>query len=123
MCNRALHPGTDEWRAITDLLSSASNAEVLNRVVRVRARISVLKEQRRDAPQVLAALEEKLVRLNAQYNTLEREIEEVSRKIGDLPDAEIQQRESARRKLISDLEAKKTERIRAQRDNLSLIHI
>jgi len=117
VCDRPLHPGTNEWRAITDLLSSASNAEVLNRVVRVRARISVLKEQRRDAPQILAALEEKLVRLNAQYNTLEREIEEVSRRIGDLPDAEIQLREAARRKLILDLEAKKTERIRAQRDN------
>ena len=117
VCDRPLHPGTGEWRAITELLSSASNAEVLNRVVRVRARIAVLKEQRRDAPQVLAALEEKLVRLNAQYNTLEREIEEVSRKIGDLPNAEIQQRESARRKLMSDLDAKKTERIRAQRDN------
>ena len=117
VCDRPLHPGTDEWRAISALLSSAANAEVLNRVVRVRARISVLKEQRRDAPQILVSLEEKLVRLTAQYNTLEREIEEVSRKIGDLPDAEIQQRESARRKLMSDLESKKTERIRAQRDN------
>lgn len=117
VCDRPLHPGTNEWRAITELLSSASNAEVLNRVVRVRARISVLKEQRRDAPQVLAALEKKLVRLNAEYNTLEREIEEVSQKIGDLPDAEIQQREMARRKLMSDLDATKTDRIRAQRDN------
>lgn len=117
VCERPLHPGTTEWRAISELLSSASNAEVLNRVVRVRARISVLKEQRRDAPQILATLEEKLVKLNTQQNTLEREIEEVSRKIGDLPVAEIQEREMARRTLTVDLESKKTERIRSQRDN------
>jgi DNA sulfur modification protein DndD len=117
VCDRQLLPGTNEWRAITELLSSATNAEILNRVVRVRARISVLKEQRKDAPQVLASHEEKLVRLNTQFNTLEREIEDVSKKIGDLPDAEIQQREMARRKLLSDLETKKTDRIRAQRDN------
>jgi DNA sulfur modification protein DndD len=117
VCDRSLQPGTDEWRAVTKLLSGASNAEVLNRVVRVRARISVLKEQRREAPALLTALEEKLVRLNSQFSTLEREIEELSRKIGDLPDAEIQQREMARRKLTIDLDARKTERIRSQRDN------
>lgn len=117
VCDRPLHPGSDEWRAISELLSSASNAEVLNRVVRVRARISVLKEQRRDAPAMLKIPEEKLVRLTAQHSVLEREIEEVSQKIGELPVAEIQQREQARRSLTSDLEARKTERIRAQRDN------
>jgi DNA repair exonuclease SbcCD ATPase subunit len=117
VCDRPLHPGSDEWRAITALLSSASNAEVLNRVVRVRARISVLKEQRREAPQILEGHEEKLVRLSAQYNILEREIEEVSNKIGDIPDAEIQQREAARRRLTSDLETNNTQRIRAIRDN------
>jgi len=117
ICERTLDPGSAEWRAVTSLLSTASNAEVLNRVVRARARIAVLKEQRRDAPPLLTAAEEKLVRLGAQRNILEREIEEIGRKISELPVAEIQERERARRDLTRILEEKKTERIRAQRDN------
>jgi DNA sulfur modification protein DndD len=117
VCDRPLHPATDEWRAITALLSSASSAEVLNRVVRVRARISVLKEQRREAPAILMLAEEKLVRLNADYSGVERDIAELERRMGDVPDAEIQQRLAAKRQLVTTLEAKKTERIRAQRDN------
>lgn len=117
VCERPLLPATDEWRAITALLSNAANAEVLNRVVRARARITVLKEQRRDAPALLTSSEEKLARLGTQRNVLEREIAEIGRKIENLPVAEIQERERARRELERDLEAKKTERIRAQRDN------
>jgi len=117
VCERPLLPATHEWRAISALLSNAANAEVLSRIVRVRARITVLKEHRRDAPALLTASEEKLARLGTQRNLLEREIEEIGRKIANLPVAEIQERERARRDLERDLETKKTERIRAQRDN------
>lgn len=117
VCERPLLPATSEWRAVTTLLSNAANAEVLNRVVRARARIAVLKEQRLDAPTLLTAAEEKLARLGAQRSTLEREIEEIGSKIANLPVAEIQERERARRDLEHGLEKKKTERIRAQRDN------
>lgn len=117
ICERPLMPATQEWRAVTALLSTASNAEVLNRVIRARSRIGVLKEQRQDAPPLLKAAEEKLVRLSEQRNRLEREIEEISTKIAELPIAEIREREHARRQIERALEQKKTERIRAQRDN------
>jgi DNA sulfur modification protein DndD len=117
ICERPLSPATVEWRAVTSLLSTASNAEVLSRVIRARTRISVLKEQRQDAPTLLTAAEEKSVRLNDQGNRLEREIEDIGRRIANLPIAEIQDRERARKEIEKTLESRKTERIRAQRDN------
>lgn len=117
VCERPLSPATSEWRAVSSLLSTAANAEVLNRVIRARSRINVLREQRQDAPSLLKSAEEKLVRLSEQRNRLEREIEDISTKIAELPIAEIQERELARRELDKTLEQKKTERIRAQRDN------
>jgi DNA sulfur modification protein DndD len=117
ICERSLMPATDEWRAVTTLLSNAANAEVLNRVVRVRARITVLKDQRQDAPSALSTLEEKLARLGNQRNQLERDIDEIGRKIADLPLPEIQAREQARKDIEKEIEKKKDERSRAQRDN------
>jgi DNA sulfur modification protein DndD len=117
VCERPLSPATQEWRAVSSLLSTAANAEVLNRVIRARSRINVLREQRQDAPSLLKSAEEKLVRLSEQRNRLEREIEDISTKIAELPIAEIQERELARREIDKTLEQKKTERIRAQRDN------
>ncbi|HTD06800.1 hypothetical protein [Undibacterium sp.] len=63
ICERPLLPATAEWRAVTALLSTASNAEVLSRVIRARSRISVLKEQRQDVAALLTGAEEKQVRL------------------------------------------------------------
>lgn len=117
VCERPLQPATAEWRAISALLTNAANAEVLNRVVRVRARISVLKEQRRDAPTALQTLEERLARFISQRSLLEREIEQIDKKVGNLPVDEIQERRRARRELEKELDAKRTERIRALRDN------
>ena len=117
VCERPLSPATAEWRAVSSLLSTAANAEVLNRVIRARSRISVLREQHQDAPSLLASAEEKLVRLGERRNRLEVEIEEISTKIAELPVAEIQERERARREIEKALDLKKTERIRAQRDN------
>lgn len=117
VCERPLLPATQEWRAVASLLSTAANAEVLNRVIRARSRISVLKEQRQDAPSSLKASEERVVRLSEQRNRLEREIEDISTKIAELPIAEIQERERARREIERTLDQRKTERIRTQRDN------
>lgn len=117
VCKRPIDPGSDEWRAIAALLSSAGNAEVLSRVIRARARIEGLRENRKDAPALLTSLEEKLARLGQQQNTLEREIADISLKIEKLPVAEIQERERARRELEKKIDSTNTERIRAIRDN------
>jgi len=116
ICERPLVAASAEWKAVTNLLSNAGNAEVLARVVRVRARTAMLKEQREDAPRLLQAAEEKLARLLEQQNTLEREVEEIGRKLESLPIAEIQERERARKELEKRLEVAKTDRIRKQRD-------
>jgi len=116
ICERPLDAASPEWRAVTSLLTKAGNAEVLSRVVRVRARTAMLKELREDAPRLLQSAEEKLARLLEQQNTLEREIEEIGKKLEALPIAEIQERERARKELEKKMDSAKTERIRKQRD-------
>lgn len=53
ICNRDLKPGTEHWNAVTDLLKKASNAEAMSRVVRARARVSVLRDEANDAAEAL----------------------------------------------------------------------
>jgi len=117
VCERPLSPGTDEWRAVQTLLKSAANAEVMARVVRARARIGVLKEQREDAPRLLENAEKTIASMLERQNTLEREIEEIGKKLENLPVADIQQRERARKELEKKLDSAKAEKIRKQRDN------
>jgi len=117
VCERPLLPGTREWSAIQGMLSSAANAEVLSRVVRARARSQMLKEQHDDAPGILKSAEEKLARLTQFQNVLQREVEEISQKLANLPVAEIQQREQARCQLNKRLEEDKRDKNYAVRDN------
>lgn len=116
ICERHLEPGSQEWRAVTELLSTAGNAEVENRLMRVRSRIQTIIEARDEAPAALAALHRKMADLLGTQNTLEREIAEISGKISGLPIAEIREREAARVNLNQELERTKTLRIREQRD-------
>ena len=117
ICDRTLEPGTEEWRAVTSLLSNAANAEVLSRVVRARARIEVLKEQRADAPGLLKSQEEKQARLSQQFQDLERRIAEIGMKLESLPVAEIRERERARRELTEARKLAEIDQIKAARDN------
>jgi DNA sulfur modification protein DndD len=116
ICDRHLEAGTAEWRAVTELLSSAGNAEVHGRVVRAQGRIQTIKEMQDEAPAALGALQRKTVDLLGQQNTLERQIAEIGAKIADLPVTEIREREAARVKLQTELEKTKANRIREQRD-------
>lgn len=116
ICERHLEPGSQEWRAVTELLSTAGNAEVENRLMRVRSRIQTVIEARDEAPAALAALHRKVADLLGSQNTLEREIAEISGKISGLPIAEIREREAARIKINQELEKAKTQRIRETRD-------
>jgi chromosome segregation ATPase len=104
VCHRPLPAGTPEWKSVAELLKTASNAEVLGRVVRVRARTQLLKDEGASAPKALAALQGKLVKHLALRARLEQEIEELGTKIEGLPVKEIAERERSRRILEEKVE-------------------
>lgn len=104
VCGRPLKGGTPEWGAVADLLKTASNAEVVSRVVRARARSQMLRNDATDAPEVLAAHQARLANLSTQLTRLEQEVEELGKKIEGLPLQELAERERARRAVESKLD-------------------
>ena len=110
VCHRPLPAGTAEWKAVAELLKTASNAEVLNRVVRARARTQQLREEGSKAPKALTAFQAKLVKHLAQRAKLEQDIAELGKKIEGLPVKEIAERERSRR-ILEDKIDKEREKI------------
>lgn len=110
ICNRPLHAGSAEWKCVADLLKTASNAEVLGRVVRARARTQWLQEESAQAPNLLATLQRRLGKAGMEQGKLEQEIAELSKKIEAIPVKEIAERERSRRHL--------EDRIGAEREKL-----
>lgn len=110
ICRRPLPAGTPEWRFVAELLKTASNAEVLGRVVRARARSQLLREERPNAPQILRQQQQRLAQALQQQAQCEQEIAELGKQIEDLPLKEIADLERARRSLESKL--------RTERENL-----
>lgn len=119
VCDRPLSPGSGEYGAVMDLLKSASNAETMRRVMQARGRVQQFKET---APEAVASLEkyqDRLARLQEQRMGLEQEIAALSKRIEDLPLAEIADRERARR----DAEQKRSQALQdlgvVKRDQLT----
>src|ERR1700728_979573 len=77
ICDRELHPGSAEWRAVQGLLKNATNAEAMNRVVRVRSRIAALREAREDAPHLLMSHQMKLAGLAARRSDLQQSVDDL----------------------------------------------
>lgn len=103
VCHRPLPPGSAEYNFVAALLKTASNAEVLNRVVRARARMQQLKEEAAQAPDALLKLQQRRAKIDQEIGRLEQEIAEISKKIEDLPIKEIADRERSRRQLIDKI--------------------
>jgi DNA sulfur modification protein DndD len=111
ICERTLEPASAEWRAVQGLLKNAANAEAMNRVVRVRSRITALREARDDAPHLLRGYQEKLASLSTRRADLQQSLEDLGRKLEGLPVAELQQREHARKSTERKLEELKLQRV------------
>lgn len=99
ICHRPLNGGSNEWAAVAELLKTASNAEVLGRVVRARSRSTLLREEASGAPKALSILQSALAQLLSRRAQLEQEIAELGKKIENLPLQELADRERSRRAL------------------------
>jgi DNA sulfur modification protein DndD len=103
ICDRELKPSTPHWKAVANLLKNASNAEVMGRVVRARARVSVLREEAGDAVTALTKLQGTLAGHIKTRNRLEREIAELGKQLENVKITEIAEKERARRKFDDNI--------------------
>lgn len=99
ICERCLTPGSSEYGFVLNLLKTASNAEILNRVVRARSRVGQFKETMPDSVKLLEAAQDRVGRQHQRRMKLEQSITELDKKMADLPSQEIAERERARQEL------------------------
>lgn len=108
ICGRDLEPGSKFASAVMQLLKKAGNVELENRVSRVRARLRLLKEGRKDAPDELARLKAKHRLSYDRITKLEQNVGECGEQLKGIPFKEIAKREEARE--ILDEKRSKLER-------------
>ena len=75
-------------------LSKAANKIMTDRIIRIRARITSLREQRKKAPQKLVDAKKKLAEEHENITSLETQIGEYSDKIKNINVEEIRKREN-----------------------------
>lgn len=109
ICERPLVPGSPEFAAVMNLIKSASNAEVMGRVVRARARVQQINENAGESPKVLELLQGKIANLVQRRIALDQEVTELGKKLEGIPVAEIQQREAARVDIEKRIRSKEQE--------------
>jgi chromosome segregation ATPase len=103
ICKRDIHPGTDEWRSVAELLKNASKAETLGRVVRARSRINALKDGWNEAVRSLQTTQELIAELNEHHRRLDQEITEIGKQLEDAPIKEVATWERTRQELVRKL--------------------
>jgi DNA sulfur modification protein DndD len=99
VCGRELASGSPEWERVTRLLFKAANAEILNRIIQARSRISVLKSTAEGSTRDLKRIEDKEAKLLEEQRDLEPKLEDVGRKIKSIPLEEVAKMEEARETL------------------------
>lgn len=99
VCGRPLEVGSKEAEKVSCLLHQAANKIMLDRIIRIRARISNLKSQRSLAPNKLIEAKEKLAGENEEISKLEARLGEISNKLKNINFDDIAQREARRDEL------------------------
>lgn len=99
ICGRPLETGSKEEAKVKALLDSAANKIMIDRVIRIRGRITSLRDQRKKAPAKLFEAKQKLSEENQALSKLEAEIAEYSSKIKNINFDDIAEKEDKRQKL------------------------
>lgn len=105
ICTRCLTPGSTEYGAVMNLLKTASNAEILNRVVRARARVGQFKETAPDSTKLLEEAQGRVGRRHQRRMKLEQTRTELDKKMANAQIKEIAEREAARVALRNKIDA------------------
>lgn len=101
ICGRPLEPGSECFVNVQNLLRKAGNAEVQNRVVRVRGYLGELKVKRTTAPKDLERYQKAYATAYQKSKRAEQQLSELSQKLSAIDFEQIAEKERARIDLIS----------------------
>jgi DNA sulfur modification protein DndD len=107
ICGAPLEPGSPESKNVARLLEKAANQIMRERITKVRARLSSLKNERAKAPDRLTAAKTRLAEANDDFSTAEAHLGEIHEKLKGINFKDIAERERRRqelRKEISDID-------------------
>lgn len=105
ICGAELKPGSLEVQKVTSLLEKAANQVMRERISKVRARLTMLKIERKKAPNRLTKANKQLAQANEELATLEMQLGEVSHKLQGIDLENIAARERKRSSLRDELQA------------------
>ncbi|MYA37355.1 MAG: hypothetical protein F4Y34_11915, partial [Gammaproteobacteria bacterium] len=103
ICGTKLPQDSLERNKVASLLNKAADQTMRDRITKVRARITSLKNERVKAPGRLRRLSERLAEVESEYDEKEAKLEEVSARLKDIDIDDIAERESRRRELSGKL--------------------
>ncbi len=103
ICGTKLDQNSEEWRRVASLLNKAADQTMRDRVTKVRARMTSLRNLRAMAPGQLRALKVQLSEIDSEYDEKEAKLEEVGTKLKGIDVQDISERESRRRELMEKL--------------------
>ena len=103
ICGAKLEPGSAEAEKVASLLEQAANQVMRDRIVKVRARLMMLKTERGKAPSRLTKAKKQLAEANDEIATAEAELAEISQKLQGINLEDIAAREQRRNELRNEL--------------------
>jgi len=109
VCARELKPGSPEWESVASLLKTATNKEILDRVVRARAHIKMLQDNRKTAPDKLLEAQRRIAEKHGVRDKLEQEIKEIGDTLQGISLDEVDAKERSRDKLEKIINQKHVE--------------
>jgi len=109
ICGAKLKPETAAWEKVASLLKTATNKEVLDRVVHARTLIKILKQKKITSPDKLRSEQKKMGAKIAIRDTLQEEVVALGKQLEGIPVKEIASRERARRDLDKQVDQKNRE--------------
>ncbi len=123
ICGARLEPGSAGAKKVASLLEKAANQVMRDRVSKVRGRLTMLKEKRKEAPSALADAKKELAEANDELGRAEAHLAEISQKLQGIDFEDIAERESKReelkvglRKIDQDVGALKTNIEKSERE-------
>jgi DNA sulfur modification protein DndD len=103
ICGICLEPGSTSWKKITDMLKSAANPVLQNRLLGINSQIQDIKSLSQSAPDLLNELVSSAAKNESAIESYEAELKRLSDKIKEIPESHISDLETKKQNLRRDI--------------------
>jgi DNA sulfur modification protein DndD len=103
ICGRSLDAESNEYQLVTQLLQTAGNKFLMDRVIKIKSQVSSLKQRKQDAPSKLQIANQRLAKSNSDLDYIENELGVVGKKLAGINFEEVGGLEFRRQNLRNEL--------------------